>query len=169
MDFLNPNTIMKSVYVPNQYSIWNYKIHQAVNGHSNIHGWPMPVLALNAGSNIIICLRVWSLYTWLHSHHHYHHPFLLILVLFPYQLPSPVCCPTVSAKLTTCVSLMAIPTFSLSPVQQQQVLWWSRDCQCGCPDSCYTTRRSYKAMWPVIICRTWSLESQYMSKRAASW
>jgi hypothetical protein len=37
--------------------------------------------------------------------------------LFPYQLPSPVCCPTLSVHLTTCVSLRGTHTFSLVPIQ----------------------------------------------------
>jgi hypothetical protein len=66
----------------------------------------MSVLALNAGLNISVCCAVYmtapSAYQ-LHSHYHYHHPSLLLLVLFPYELPSPVCCPTLSAQLIMCV------------------------------------------------------------------
>jgi hypothetical protein len=81
----------------------------------------MSVLALNAGPNIFARLRVWSLYTWIFSHHNYHHnSLLLLLVLFPYKLPSPVCCPTLSTQLTTCVSLTPIPTFSLSPMNNNR-------------------------------------------------
>ena len=69
-------------------------------------------------------------------HYHYHHPSHLLLVFFHYQLPRPVCCPTLPAQLTTCVPLRGTHTCSLvlckSTCGQQQVLWWSRDCQCGC-------------------------------------
>ena len=83
-------------------------------------------LGLNAGRKISVCCVVFvpgpSTYQ-LHTHYHYHHPSLLLLVFFPYQLPNPVCCPTLSPQRTTCVSLRGTHTFSLAPVQ---VHVWTR-------------------------------------------
>ena len=74
---------------------------------ANVTDGRMSVLALNAGTNISVCCVVFvpgpSAYR-LHSHYHYHHSSFLLLVLFRYQLPRSVCCPTLSAQLATCVS-----------------------------------------------------------------
>jgi len=83
---------------------------------ANLMDGRMSVLVLNAGPNISVCCVVFvpvpCAYQ-LHSHYNYlHSSLLLLLVLFPYQLPSPVCCPTLSAQLSTCVSLRGTHTFS---------------------------------------------------------
>jgi len=121
MDSLNPNTIFKSVYVPNQHSVETAKSTQqsvgSVPSLVNLMDGHMSFLALNAGHNISVCCAVNmpgpSSYQ-MHSHYYYHRPSLPLLVLFSYQLPSPVCCPTLSAQLTTCVSPKGTHTFSLA-------------------------------------------------------
>ena len=74
---------------------------------ANVTDGRVSVLALNAGPHISVCCVVFvpgpSAYR-LHSHYHYHHSSFLLLILFHYQLPRSVCCPTLSAQLTTCVS-----------------------------------------------------------------
>ena len=72
---------------------------------ANLMDGRMSVLVLNAGPNISVCCVVFvsdpCAYQ-LHSHYNYlHSSLLLLLVLFPYQLPSPVCCPTPSVQLST--------------------------------------------------------------------
>jgi hypothetical protein len=118
----------------------------SVTSLANLMYGRMSVLALNADPNISVCCIVYlpgpsahslSLPSFLSSSSSYS--------LIPLPIASPVCCPTLSAQLTTCVSLRGTHNFSLplckSMCGQGQVLWWSSDCQCGCADSCDAVRR----------------------------
>ena len=183
IQILHLNQFMYQTNIAYETTKFSQQSVGSVPSLANLMDGRMSVLVLNAGPNISVCCVVFvpgpCAYQ-LHSHYNYlHSSLLLLLVLFPYQLPSPVCCPTLSAQLSTCVSLRGTHTFSLAPVQvhvwgphctertgavmvtcpyaspreahtvrKGQVLWWSRDCPCGCADSCDAVRRrSPKAMW----------------------
>ena len=133
----------------------------------NLTDGHMSVLALNAGPKISICCVVFmpgpSAYQ-LHSHYHYHHPSLLLLVLFPYQLPWSVCCPTVSTTYNLCVPkgnshLVTCP--SASPHVQPRLCDKNRCCDHHV--AVLTAVTDYgppKPRRPEIICMAWSWESQ---------
>ena len=105
--YVYSNQFMYETNIGNETTKFSQQSVGTLASLANLTHGRMSVLALNAGPNISLCCVVYvlgrSAYR-LHGHYHYHHSCLRLLGLFHYQLPRSVCCPALSAQLTTCVS-----------------------------------------------------------------